>query len=57
MNLVRKQRNSFSSLVNDWLTNDWLQPYYFENNQLPAVNIQVTDQSFLVELAEPGLKK
>ena len=58
MNLVRKQRNSFSpSLVNDWLTNDWLQPYSFENKQLPAVNIQEMDQAFLVELAAPGLKK
>ncbi len=58
MNLVRKQRNSFSpSLVNEWLTNDWLQPYSFENKQLPAVNIQEMDQAFLVELAAPGLKK
>lgn len=58
MNLVRKQRNSFSpSLVNDWLTNDWLQPYSFENKQLPAVNIQEMDQAFLVELVAPGLKK
>ena len=58
MNLVRKQRNSFSpSLVNDWLTTDWLQPYPFENKQLPAVNIQEMDHAFLVELAAPGLKK
>ena len=58
MNLVRKQRNSFSpSLVNEWLTNDWLQPYSFENKQLPAVNIQEMDQAFLVELVAPGLKK
>lgn len=58
MNLVRKHKNSFSSaLINDWLTNDWFQAHPFQDKQLPAVNIQETEQAFLVELLAPRLKK
>jgi len=58
MNLVRKHKNSFSpALINDWLTNDWFQAHPFQDKQLPAVNIQETEQAFLVELLAPRLKK
>lgn len=58
MNLVRKHKNSFSpDLINDWLTNDWFQAHPFQDKQLPAVNIQETEQAFLVELLAPRLKK
>lgn len=58
MNLVRKHKNSFSpALINDWLANDWFQAHPFQDKQLPAVNIQETEQAFLLELLAPRLKK
>ena len=58
MNLVRKHNSPFyPALFDEWLSNEWLLPSTLPTKQMPAVNIQETDTSFLLELAAPGVKK
>jgi HSP20 family protein len=58
MNLVRKHNSPFfPALFDEWLSNEWLPSSTSPTKQLPAVNIQETDTSFLLELAAPGVKK
>ncbi|MEZ4824817.1 MAG: Hsp20/alpha crystallin family protein [Bacteroidia bacterium] len=59
MTLVKRNRFFPSSLWDDFLKNDWLDtPVWTDNTTtLPAVNIKETDESFLLELAAPGMTK
>jgi HSP20 family protein len=49
------------SLLDNFLSRDWLDwnesNFSTTNSTLPAVNIRETDESFLIEMAAPGLTK
>ena len=53
--------NSFPSLFDDWLSRDLLDwnNSNFSNTgtTLPAVNVKETPESFVVEMAAPGMRK
>jgi HSP20 family protein len=56
MNLIRKQRTFFPSLIDDYVNQDWS----FNiptSNSMPAVNIKELDNQFEIDLAVPGKKK
>ena len=58
MNLVRRQPSNFlPSFLDEMFANDRVYTSDFQSRQLPAVNIQETEQAFVLELAVPGLKK
>jgi HSP20 family protein len=63
-NLVRTNGNSFSSLpslLNDLFTDDWFDSstgnWRSAGATLPAVNVRETNDSFLIEVAAPGMKR
>lgn len=63
-NLVRTNGNSFSSLpslLNDFFTEDWFDSsmanWRSAGATLPAVNVRETNDSFLIEVAAPGMKR
>jgi HSP20 family protein len=54
MNLVKRQKPVFTSLIDDlFLNQDWSQI----NTTVPAANIIEADDHFNIELAAPGKKK
>jgi HSP20 family protein len=54
MNLVKRQKPIFTSLIDDlFLNQDWSQI----NTTVPAANIIEADDHFNIELAAPGKKK
>jgi HSP20 family protein len=56
MNLIRKQRTFFPSLIDDYVNQDGS----FNiptSNSMPAVNIKELDNQFEIDLAVPGKKK
>jgi HSP20 family protein len=54
MNLVKRQKPVFTSLIDDlFLNQDWSQI----NTTVPAANIIDADDNFNIELAAPGKKK
>jgi HSP20 family protein len=62
--LVRTNGNSFSSipsLLNDFLTDDWLNSSLMNwrsaGASLPAVNVLETNDNFMIEVAAPGMKR
>jgi HSP20 family protein len=62
--LVRTNGNSFSSipsLLNDFLTDDWLNSSLMNwrstGSSLPAVNVRETNDQFMIEVAVPGMKR
>jgi HSP20 family protein len=62
--LVRTNGNSFSSipsLLNDFLTDDWLNSSLMNwrstGSSLPAVNVRETNDQFMIEVAVPGIKR
>ncbi len=59
MSLV-KRTNRLPFLFDDFLTTDWLGGITETNKintNIPAVNIEETDEGFVLELAAPGLSK
>lgn len=54
MAIIRRSSNWLPSVFNDFFGNEWLES---NNRSLPAVNIQQNDDSFLVEVAAPGMTK
>ncbi len=56
MNLIRKQRTFFPSLIDDYFNQEW--NYRIpDSTSLPAVNIKELDTQFEIDLAVPGMKK
>jgi len=62
--LERTNGNSFSSipsLLNDFLTDDWLNSSLMNwrstGSSLPAVNVRETNDQFMIEVAVPGMKR
>lgn len=54
MNLVKRQKPVFTSLIDDlFLNQDWSHV----NTNVPAANIIEADDHFDIELAAPGMKK
>ena len=56
MNLIRKQRTFFPSLIDDYFNQEWDFNIPASSN-LPAVNIKELDNLFEIDLAAPGKKK
>ncbi len=54
MAIIRRTSNWLPSVFNDFFGNEWLES---NNRSLPAVNIKQNDDSFLVEVAAPGMTK
>ncbi len=55
MAIIRRSNNNWlPSVFNDFFGNEWMQNF---NRSLPAINIQEKDDSFLVEVAAPGMTK
>jgi len=53
MAIIRRSSNWLPSVFNDFFGNEWME----SNRSVPAVNIQQNDDSFLVEVAAPGMTK
>lgn len=63
MSLIKRNNRSYSTLPSIWdnfLNRDvfnWGNNFTNADNSLPAVNIKETPESFLVEMAAPGMEK
>ena len=63
MSIVKRNNRSYSTLPSIWdnfLNRDvfnWGNNFTNAENSLPAVNIKETPESFLVEMAAPGMEK
>ena len=55
MNLIRKQRTFFPSLIDDYFNQE--SDFKIPASNLPAVNIKELDNLFEIDLAAPGKKK
>ncbi|MGG7036437.1 MAG: Hsp20/alpha crystallin family protein [Flavobacterium sp.] len=57
MNLVKRNRSEFPSIIDEFLKPEWFTGFQDFGANVPAVNIKETDKEFVVELAAPGKKK
>ena len=60
MSLIKRNENWLPSVFDDMFKTDWLGGTTNVNNigtRIPAVNIQESDENFIVEVAAPGKSK
>lgn len=57
MSIIRRNRLTFPSMIDDFFGPDWLGGMASMNDTLPAVNIKENEKDYELELAIPGKKK
>ncbi len=57
--MLRKTRGSVPSFIDEFFGKDWMDSVFSDQPGIstPAVNVQETDDDFLIEVAAPGLDK
>ena len=54
MTIIRRSSNWLPSVFNDFFGNEWIEN---TNKSVPAINIKQCENSFMVEVAAPGMTK
>lgn len=54
MTIIRRSSNWLPSVFNDFFGNEWIEN---TNKSVPAINIKQCENSFVVEVAAPGMTK
>lgn len=54
MTIIRRSSNWLPSVFNDFFGNEWVEN---TNKSVPAINIKQCENSFMVEVAAPGMTK
>lgn len=54
MTIIRRSTNWLPGVFNDFFGNEWVEN---SNKSLPAINIKQLENSFVVEVAAPGMTK
>lgn len=54
MTIIRRTSNWLPSVFNDFFGNEWVEN---TNKSVPAINIKQCEDSFMVEVAAPGMTK
>ena len=58
MSIVRRNQNWLPSIFNDFFDNEWMDRVNGYNNAItPAINVKENKNSYVVEVAAPGMTK